>query len=150
MKKQSKFIHEKACIEGDVVIGNNSSVWAFAVLRGDEGKIKVGSNCNIQEHVTLHGKVVIGDNTSIGHNAVIHGAVIGNNVLIGSNATVLDNSKVGDWVIVAAGSVVPPNKNIEEKSVVMGVPAKFVRRLSEKDKNLIIENYQRYLKKIKP
>lgn len=148
MKKQNKFIHEKAYIEGDVVIGNNSSVWAFAVLRGDEGKIKVGSNCNIQEHVTLHGKVTIGDNTSIGHNAVIHGATIGNNVLIGSNATVLDNSKIEDWVIVAAGSVVPPNKNIEENSVVMGVPAKLVRKLAEKDKKLIIDHYKKYLKKI--
>ena len=148
MKKQNKFIHEKACIEGDVELGENSSVWAFAVLRGDEGKIKVGNNTNIQEHVTLHGKVTIGNNTSIGHNAVVHGATIGNNVLIGSNATVLDNSKIEDWCIVAAGSVVPPNKTIEKNSVVMGVPGKIVRKLTEKDKNLIIDHCKKYLKRI--
>ncbi len=149
MNKQNKFIHEKACIEGNVEIGENSSVWAFAVLRGDEGPIVVGKNTNIQEHVTLHGKVTIGDNTSIGHNAVIHGAFIGNNVLVGSNATVLDNSKIEDWVIVAAGSVVPPNKTIEKESVVMGVPGKIVRKLTEKDKKLIVDHYKAYLKKIK-
>ena len=149
MKKQNNFIHEKSCIEHDVDIGDFVSVWAFAVLRGDEGKIKIGNNTNIQEHVTLHGKVTIGDNVSIGHNSVVHGAVIGNNVLIGSNATILDNSKVEDWCIVAAGSVVPPNKVIEKESVVMGVPGKIVRKLTEKDKKLIVNHYKAYLEKIK-
>ncbi len=148
MNKQNNLIHEKSCIEGDVDIGNNSSVWAFAVLRGDERKIKIGNNTNIQEHVTVHGKVTIGNNTSIGHNAVVHGAFIGNNVLIDSNATVLDNSKIEDWVIVAAGSVVPPNKVIENNSVVMGVPGKIVRKLTEKDKELIIEHCKKYLKRL--
>lgn len=149
MKKQNKFIHEKAHVEGNVDIGRNSSVWAFAVLRGDEGKIKVGDNTNIQEHVMVHGDVEIGDNCSIGHNAVVHGAKIGNNVLIGASATVLDNSKIGDWSIIAAGAIVPPNKNIEKESVVMGVPGRVARKITKKDKKFIIDHYKNYLKKIK-
>lgn len=149
MKKQNNFIHEKSCIEGDVEFGENCSVWAFAVLRGDEGKINIGNNTNIQEHVTLHGEVAIGDNVSIGHNSVVHGATLGSNILICSNATVLDNSKVEDWCIIAAGSVVPPNKIIEKESVVMGVPGKIVRKLTEKDKEMIIKHYKMYLEKIK-
>lgn len=146
MNKQNKYIHEKACIEGKVELGENCSVCAFAVLRGDEGKIKVGNNTNIQEHVTVHGKVEIGDKVTIGHNAVVHGANISNNVLIGAHATVLDNTKINDWVIIAAGTLVPPDKVIEKESVVMGVPGKVVRKLTEEDKKNIIKHYKAYLK----
>ncbi len=144
------FIHPKAEIDEKAVLGKNVSIWAFAVVRADEGSIKVGDNSNIQEHVVIHGKnVEIGENVTIGHSAILHGCRIGNNVLIGINATILDGAEIEDWCIVGAGTVVAPNTKIPQNSLVLGVPGKIKRELTEKDKKLITHSYQAYLKKIK-
>lgn len=144
-----KFIHKKANVEGEVELGNNVSVWPFASIRGDEGAISIGDNSNIQDNVTIHGKVIIGKNVTIGHGVIVHGAKIGNNVLIGMNSTILDGVEIDDWCIIAAGSLVSPNTKIEKESLVMGMPGKIVRRLDEKDKELIVSAYKNYLEKIK-
>ncbi|MEM3690114.1 MAG: gamma carbonic anhydrase family protein, partial [Candidatus Micrarchaeia archaeon] len=90
------YIHPKAEVVGNVSIGEGSSVWAFAVIRGDEGKIRIGKNTSVQEHCVIHGeRVEVGDNVTIGHSAVIHGAKIGSNVLIGIKAVVLDEAEIG-------------------------------------------------------
>jgi carbonic anhydrase/acetyltransferase-like protein (isoleucine patch superfamily) len=137
-------IHEKAYME-NVELGKNSKIMAFAVVKGDEEKIKIGDNTNIQENCVIHGKgVVIGDNVTIGHAAVIHGAKIGNHVLIGINSTVLDGAEISDWSIIGAGSVVPPDKKLES-GLYIGNPAKKIRDLTDNDKKLIIESYKRYL-----
>lgn len=143
------FIHEKAIIEGNVKIGKNSSVLAFAVVRGDEDKIVIGDNTNIQEHCMIHGKKTsIGSNVTIGHNAVVHGAKIGDNVLVGMGAIILDNAEISDWSIIGAGSLVPPGKRLES-GVYVGSPAKKIRDLTDKDKELITKSYKHYLEKTK-
>jgi len=141
------FIHNKANVEGDVVLGNNTSAWPFASIRGDEGKIVIGDNCNVQDGAVVHGKTTIGNNVTIGHGAVIDSVTIGNNVLIGMNSTILDGADIGDWCIVAAGAVVAPNAKIPLGSVVMGIPAKITRLMNDKDKELVEFAYKNYLKK---
>lgn len=141
------YVHKTAIVEGDVVLGENVSVWAYAVLRGDEGTVSVGKNSNIQEHCVLHGSgVKIGENVTVGHGAIIHGATIASNVLVGMHATILDRVRVGPWTIVAAGSVVPPDTRIEGHCVVAGNPARRLRELTEKDKELIVSSYKAYLR----
>jgi carbonic anhydrase/acetyltransferase-like protein (isoleucine patch superfamily) len=147
--KRKIFIHKKANLEGKVKLGKNVSVWAFASIRGDEGKIKIGDNSSIQEGVVIHGKAEIGKNVTIGHGAIVHGAKIGNNVLIGANSTILDGAKISDWNIIGAGTLIPPRTKIEKGSVAMGVPGKIIRKLTKKDKKLIINSYKSYLVKIK-
>jgi len=144
-----KFIHEKCNIEGDVELGDWASVWPFASIRGDEGKIIIGPNTNIQDNASIHGKTTIGRDVTIGHNAVIHGAKIGDYVVIGSNATVLDDAQIGDWCIIAAGSLVAPGAKIESGSMVMGSPGTVTRKLEEKDKDYIVAASQNYLGHIK-
>ena len=150
IKDMSKkiFIHEKANVEGEVELGENASVWAFASVRGDEGKIVIGSNSNIQESAVVHGKTEIGNNVTIAHGAVVHGAKVGNNVLVGINSTVLDGASIGDWCIIAAGSVVTPDTKIASGGLVMGIPGKVVRPLADKDKDLIKHACENYLGKI--
>jgi carbonic anhydrase/acetyltransferase-like protein (isoleucine patch superfamily) len=143
------FLHEKSNVEGDVDLGENVSVWAFASIKGDEGKIVIDNNSNIQEGVVIHGAVNVGKNVTIGHNAVIHGAKIGNNVLIGISGVVLDGVEIGDWSIIVAGSVVVPNTKIGEGSIVMGLPGKVSRLANEKDRDYIKSACQNYLEKIK-
>jgi len=147
--KKANFIHQKANLEGKIKLGKNVSIWAFASIRGDEGKIIIGDNSNIQENVVIHSKTQIGKNVTVGHGAIIHGAKIGNNVLIGINSTILDGVEIGDWNIIGAGSVITPKTKIEKGSLVMGIPGKIVRTLNKKDRKLIIKAYQNYLKKLK-
>ena len=146
--KRKIFIHKKANLEGKVKLGKNVSIWAFASIRGDEGKIIIGNNSNIQENVVIHGKAKIGNNVTVGHGAIIHGAKIGNNVLIGMNSTILDGAEIDDWNIIAAGTVVTPNTKIGKGNLVMGIPGKIARPLNRGDRNLIIKDYQNYLKKL--
>lgn len=142
------FIHPKAHVEGNVTLGENVSIWPFASLRGDEGLISIGNNSNIQDNVTVHGHISIGENVTIGHGAVVHGKKIGNNVLIGMNSTILHDVFIEDWVIIAAGSVITSGTHIPSGSLVMGVPGKVTRILSNKDKQLIIDSYKNYLQKL--
>jgi carbonic anhydrase/acetyltransferase-like protein (isoleucine patch superfamily) len=145
-----KYIHPKSEVVGDVLLGENSSVWAFAVIRGDEGRIRIGRNTSIQEHCMIHGeRVEIGDNVTVGHSAVVHGAKIGSNVLVGIGSIILDEAEIGDWVIVGAGAVVTPKTKIKSNSLVLGVPAKVVRELKEEDRKLITSSWQKYAERIR-
>jgi carbonic anhydrase/acetyltransferase-like protein (isoleucine patch superfamily) len=143
------FLAETAVVIGDVVIGDDCSVWYGAVLRGDVNSIKVGNRVNIQDGAVLHtlyqrSVVEIGDDVSIGHNAVIHGAKIGNNVLIGMGAVILDNAVVPDNTIIAAGALVLSNA-ILEPGTWAGVPAKLVKPATEESIRMITKNAQGYL-----
>ena len=142
------FIHEKALVEGKVKIGKNSSILAFAVIRGDENEIVIGDNTNIQEHCMIHGRnTKIGNNVTIGHNAVVHGASIGNNVLVGIGSIVLDDAEISNLTIIGAGAVVPPGKKLEP-GVYVGNPAQRIRSLTHKDEERIMNSHKHYLKKI--
>ena len=148
----SCYVHKTAVLIGDVTIGENVSVWPGAVLRGDIAAIYVGENSNIQENVCVHvnygAPAVIGKGVSVGHGAVIHGSKIGDNCLIGMNAVVME-SEIGPNCVIGAGAVVPAGKNIPAGSLVMGVPAKVVRKLEEDEVNGIIKNARDYTESIR-
>ena len=146
----SCYIDPSAQILGDVVLGERSSVWMNAVLRGDVNSIRVGSNSNVQDCSVLHGQrnlypVIVGDWVTIGHNATVHGCVVEDMCVIGMGARVLNNSRVGEGCIIAAGSVVPENTVVPPRTLWAGVPAKLRREISDKDRDLIREYAQNYL-----
>jgi carbonic anhydrase/acetyltransferase-like protein (isoleucine patch superfamily) len=122
---ESAFVSEWAYVIGDVEIGENSSIWPGAVIRGDIAKIIIGKNTQIEDNCVVHTgtPMTIGENVHIGHSAVIHGHKIGNNVLIGNNATILDNAEVGDFCIIGANAMVSQGAKIPDRSFVAGVPA---------------------------
>jgi carbonic anhydrase/acetyltransferase-like protein (isoleucine patch superfamily) len=133
---ESAFISEAAYIIGDVEIGENSSVWHGAVVRGDlgEGQIgagmKIGHNTHIEDNAVVHSATVIGNNVVIGHGAVVEAFKVGDNVLIGNNATLMATSEVGSFCIVAAGAVVLGEARILDRSFVVGVPAEIKGEIS--------------------
>lgn len=147
------FIAPNATIVGDVIMGQDCSVWFNAVIRGDVNSIRMGDKVNVQDGAVIHctfekTRAIIGNNVSIGHNAIVHGCVIENNVLIGMGAIVMDNARVGSNSIVAAGAVVLENTVIEPGSIYAGVPAKKVKDISQElisgEINRIAENYVKY------
>ena len=138
------FFAETAVIIGDVIMGDNCSVWYNAVLRGDVNSIRIGNKVNIQDGSVLHtlyqkSVVDIGDNVSIGHNVIIHGARIENNVLIGMGAIILDHAVIGENSIIAAGSVVLDSTHVEPGSIYAGVPAKKVKDIEPGQTREMIE-----------
>lgn len=143
------FVHEKAFINGKVRIGKDSSIWPFAVLRGDIERIEIGEGSNIQDNAVVHtdfGKpTIIGNKVVVGHCAVVHGAVVGNNVLIGINATVLSGSRIGNNCIIGAGAVVNENMEIADNSIAVGVPAIVIKRTDEKAVERIKKNAESYI-----
>lgn len=147
------FLAPNATIVGDVVMGNDCSVWFNAVIRGDVNSIRMGNKVNVQDGAVIHctyekTTVTIGNNVSIGHNALVHGCVIANNVLVGMGAIVMDNVTVGSNVIIAAGAVVLENTVIEPGCIYAGVPAKKVKDISQElingEINRIADNYLMY------
>ena len=147
------FLADNATIIGDVVMGDDCSIWFNTVLRGDVNSICIGNRVNIQDGSVLHtlyekSTVEIGDDVSIGHNVTLHGACIHNKALIGMGATLLDHAIVGEGAIVAAGSLVLSNTVIEPGSIWGGVPAKFIKKVDpEQAKELnqkIAHNYLMY------
>ena len=126
------YLAETAVIIGDVVMGDDCSVWYNAVLRGDVNSIRIGNKVNIQDGAILHtlyqkSVIEIGDSVSIGHHAVIHGAKIHDRVLIGIGAIVLDHAVIGENSIIAAGALVKDSTIVEPNSIYAGVPARKVK-----------------------
>ncbi len=142
------YIAEGARIVGDVEIGENSSIWYNAVIRGDSNPIKIGEKTNVQDNAVLHVShshaLSIGDNVTIGHGAIVHGCTIGNNVLIGMGVIVLDGAVIEDNCIIGAGALVTQNKVIPEGSLCFGNPAKVMRQITEEEKASILENANEY------
>ncbi len=129
------WLAENATIVGDVVFGDQCSVWFNAVVRGDVNSIRIGNKVNIQDGAVLHctyekTKLVIGNNVSIGHNALVHGCTIEDNVLVGMGAIVMDNCHISSNCIIAAGAVLLEGTKVEPWSIYAGVPAKKVKDLS--------------------
>ncbi len=128
----SAFVSEAAYVVGDVEIGEGSSVWPGAVLRGDFGAIRIGRNVAVEDNCVIHsgspsspeGDLDVGDRVLIGHGAVLNGRRVGSDVLIGMNATLLHDSEVGSECIVAAGSLVGQGMIVPDRSLVVGVPGK--------------------------
>ena len=146
----SVFIGEGARVFGEVTIGENSSVWFNAVIRGDEGPITIGANSNIQDCCVLHSDLgigtEIGDWVTIGHGSVVRGAKIGDGSMIGMNSTVMTGAVIGEHCVVGAHSFVPYNAKYPPGTMLYGVPAKVVRELSESEREAGKKACQVYLK----
>jgi carbonic anhydrase/acetyltransferase-like protein (isoleucine patch superfamily) len=147
------FIAPNATIVGDVITGDDCSIWFNAVVRGDVNSIRIGNKVNIQDGAVIHctykrSKTTIGNNVSIGHNAIVHGCNIHNDVLIGMGAIIMDNADIGSNCIIAAGAVVLEGTQVEEGSIYAGVPAKKVKQISAElingEINRIADNYVMY------
>jgi len=147
------FIAENATIVGDVIMGNQCSVWFNAVIRGDVHYIKMGNKVNVQDGAIIHATyqkspTTIGNNVSIGHNAIVHGCTLQDNVLIGMGSIVMDDCVVESNSIIAAGAVLPKNTRVESGSIYAGVPAKKIKDISQEliqgEINRIAENYVKY------
>ncbi len=150
---QDCFIAPNATIVGDVVMGDQCSVWFNAVIRGDVNSIRLGNKVNVQDGAVIHctferSKAIIGNNVSIGHNAIVHGCVIDDNVLVGMGSIIMDNAHIGSNSIIAAGAVVLENTVVEPGSIYAGIPAKKVKDVSQElisgEINRIAENYLKY------
>jgi carbonic anhydrase/acetyltransferase-like protein (isoleucine patch superfamily) len=129
------FIAPNATIVGDVVLGDDCSIWFNAVVRGDVNSIRIGNKVNVQDGACIHctyqkTKTNIGNNVSIGHNAIVHGCTVHDNVLIGMGAIVMDNAVIGEGTIIAAGAVVLEGTHVPAGCIFAGVPGKKVKDIS--------------------
>lgn len=143
------YLSETSAIIGDVVMGDNCSVWFSAVIRGDVNSIRIGNNTNVQDCACIHatfetGPTHIGNNVSIGHNATIHACTIKDGALIGMGATLLDNCEIGEEAVVAAGALVLSNTKIGKGELWAGVPAKFVKMAKEGQAKSFAQHYMTY------
>ncbi|KAF0813024.1 Carnitine operon protein CaiE [Andreprevotia sp. IGB-42] len=140
------WVHDSAQVIGDVVLGDNASVWPGAVIRGDVNHIRIGRDSNVQDCSVLHvthkraddpegAPLIIGERVTIGHGVMLHGCTIGNEVLVGMGSIVLDRVVIQDRVMIGAGSLVPPGKVLESGYLYVGRPAKAVRALTDDELN---------------
>ena len=146
----SCYVDESAQLIGDVVLGENASIWMNAVVRGDVHMIRIGANSNIQDCSVLRGMlgkwpVILGDWVTVGHSVTLHGCVVGDRCLIGMGVVVLNGAKIGSDCIVAAGTLIPEGMGIESGSLVMGFPGKVKRKLSDEEKASILTYGKNYL-----
>lgn len=142
------FIADTAVVIGNVEIGDGSSIWYNAVLRGDINKITIGKYSNVQDNATVHTEsylpAKIGDYTVVGHNALVHGCTVGNNTLIGMGSIIMNNVSVGNNCIIGAGTVITEGKKIPDNSMVLGIPGKIVRQVTEEEIKGIKDTAIRY------
>ena len=153
--KQPKFgskvyISESADIIGEVILGDEVNIWFGSVLRGDMHYIQLGSRTNIQDNAVVHvttdvSPTTIGSGVTVGHGAIIHGCTIEDNCMIGMWAIVMDDAVIGSGSLVGAGSLVPPKMVVLPNSLVVGLPGKVVRKISDEEYTMIIERPQEYI-----
>jgi carbonic anhydrase/acetyltransferase-like protein (isoleucine patch superfamily) len=144
------FIAPGAHVIGRVTMGDESSVWFGAILRGDVGTIVIGARTNVQDLCLIHmtggiSNVHIGDDVTIGHNVTLHGCEVGHRCLIGMGSVLLDGVRVGDDSVIAAGSLIPPRMVIPPGSLVLGRPAKVVRPATAKERRLGVDGAAHYV-----
>jgi carbonic anhydrase/acetyltransferase-like protein (isoleucine patch superfamily) len=147
------FVADSAEIIGDVKIGEFSSIWFNAVIRGDVGSIHIGKRTSIQDNAVIHTDtsmtVEIKDNVTVGHGAVLHGCIIGNNIIVGMNATVLNDAVIGDNSIIGANALVSTGRVFLDGSVILGVPGEVKRQVTDSEKEHIEENAATYVEPAK-
>ncbi len=154
---EHSYVDESSVIIGDVVIGEDCSIWPMAVIRGDVNYIRVGDRTSVQDGAVLHVThrsesnptgfpLMIGSDVTIGHNVTLHGCTIGDRVLIGMGSTILDGAVLEDEVMLGAGSLVPPGKRLEGGYLWVGSPVKRVRELSEDEKAFLGYSANHYVK----
>ena len=147
---ESAYVDTSAQVIGDVEIGEESSIWMNAVVRGDVHYIRIGRRTNIQDGTVVHvmnrtHPTTIGDDVTIGHAAVVHGSTLANRILIGMGAILLNGATIGDDCIVAAGSLLTEGTKIPPRSLVMGSPGKVKRQLTDEEVASILVYSERYV-----
>ena len=146
---ENTYISESTDIIGDVTIEENCNIWFGTRIRGDMNKITILRDTNIQEnsvvHVDVDASVFIGEGVTVGHGAIIHGCTIGDNVLIGMGSVILNGAKIPKNSIVGAGALVTEHKEFEEGTLIIGSPAKSVRKLREEEIEKIKESAKHYI-----
>ncbi|KXX68929.1 gamma carbonic anhydrase family protein [Flammeovirga sp. SJP92] len=147
---ESCFLADNSTVVGDVIMGEECSVWFSAVVRGDVNKITIGNKCNIQDGAVIHATyqtsaTTLGNNVSIGHNALVHGCTIHDNVLVGMGAIVMDDAVVEENVLIAAGAVVLQNARLESGYLYAGIPAKKIKPLDDKLKAVFERTANNYV-----
>jgi gamma-carbonic anhydrase len=146
--EENVFIAPGAMVIGDVTIREGASIWYNTVVRADTAPIIIGRRSNIQDNCTLHvdsdAPLTIGDECTIGHGSVIHGATLGDQVLIGMKAVVLSHAQIGSRTIVGACALVGEHKNIPEGVLILGIPAKYARELTEVELEHIVTSAEEY------
>jgi carbonic anhydrase/acetyltransferase-like protein (isoleucine patch superfamily) len=148
----SAFVDPSAQVIGDVTIGERSSVWPNATIRGDVNFIRIGEDTNVQDNSCLHVEhdthpLILGSRVTVGHSVTLHGCQIEDECLIGIGAMILNGARIRRGSIIAAGALVPEGMEVPANSVVMGVPGKVRRQVSETERERILDgasNYVRY------
>ena len=147
----SAYVDPSAVVIGDVAIGERSSVWPNVSVRGDTGLITIGEESNVQDNSVLHldegVPLTIGDRVTVGHSVVLHGCVIEDESLIGIGAIVLNHARIGKGAVVAAGCLVPEGMQVPPRMLVMGVPAKVFRAVTEEEATRFREGCKHYVEK---
>jgi carbonic anhydrase/acetyltransferase-like protein (isoleucine patch superfamily) len=145
----SAWVAPGAYVVGDVHLGGESSVWYGAVLRGDTEPIRIGARTNIQDGCVLHADpgypAIVGEECVVGHKAIVHGCEIGDRCLVGMGAIILNGARIGEGSIVAAGALVPEGKEFPPGSLIVGVPAKPVREVTEEQTEDIARGVHTYV-----
>ena len=143
------FVADTATVIGNVIIGEEASVWFGVVIRGDNEPINLGPRTNIQDNSVLHTDpgfpVNIGQGCTIGHKAIIHGCIIGDNCLIGMGAIVLNGAKIGDNCLIGAGALVKTGQVIPDNSMVVGAPGRVIRQLDEEGEKMLAHSADIYV-----
>lgn len=146
---KTAFVAESAILQGDVTVEENASVWHNAVVRGDRGPIVIGKGSNVQDNATIHldapFPVRIGENVTIGHGAIVHGCTIGDGSLIGMGAIIMNGAHIGKNCIIAAGALVTQGQEVPDGSLVMGVPGKACRQVTEEELERSLQNAGAYV-----
>jgi carbonic anhydrase/acetyltransferase-like protein (isoleucine patch superfamily) len=149
--EENVFIAPGAMVVGNVTIREGASIWYNTVIRADNASIVIGRRTNIQDNCTLHvdadAPLTIGDECTIGHGAVVHGATLGDQVFVGMKAVVLSHAQIGSRTIVGACALVGERKNIPEGVLILGIPAKYVRELTEAELEHIVTSAESYYKR---
>jgi carbonic anhydrase/acetyltransferase-like protein (isoleucine patch superfamily) len=151
------FIDSSAVVIGDVQLGEDSSVWPFALIRGDMHRIRIGARTSVQDgsvlHITHAGPfnpdgfpLIIGDDVTIGHKVTLHGCTLGNRILVGMGSIVMDGAVVQDEVVIGAGSLVPPGKVLESGYLYVGSPVKQARALTDKERAFFTYSAANYVR----
>src|SRR3712207_1693658 len=147
----SAWVAPGAYVVGSVYLGEESSVWYGAVLRGDTEPIRIGARTNIQDGCVLHADpgypAIVGEDCVVGHNAIVHGCEIENGCLVGMGATILNGARIGEGSIVAAGALVPENKEFPPHSLIVGVPAKRVKDVTDEQTRDIARGVRTYVER---
>lgn len=147
----SAYIDPSAQVIGDVFVGERASIWMNATVRGDVASIYIGEDSNIQDNCVLHGEldkhqVILGNRVTVGHSVTLHGCTVEDDVMVGIGSIVLNGATVGRGSIVAAGTLIPEGTSVPPNSVIMGVPGKVRRQVSDEERERFRTNNENYLK----